>query len=75
VSAYKFSWKHDVAGLACPRFAGARAAGLVAFQPSAGKPAPTGHSEPPPVRLTTGSWQQPQSTTNLYALALQSEPV
>jgi len=32
---------------------------LVTFQPSAGLPAPTGHGEPPPVRLTTASWQQP----------------
>jgi len=36
-----------------------RPAGLVAFQPSAGKPAPTGHGEPPQLRLTTASRQQP----------------
>jgi len=56
--------------LACPRFPKVRLAGLVAFQPSAGKPAPTGRDEPPPLRLTTASWQQLQSPTNLYALAL-----
>jgi len=39
--------------LACPRFPELRPADLVAFQPSAGKPAPTCHGEPPPVRLTT----------------------
>jgi len=38
-----------------------------------GKPAPTGHGQPPQVRLTTASWQQPQSTTNLYALALLAD--
>jgi len=44
--------------LTCPRFPGIRPAGLVAFPPSAGKPAPTVHGEPPQLRLTTGSWQQ-----------------
>jgi len=52
--------------LAYPRFPEVRPAGLVAFPPSAGKPAPTGHGEPPPVRLTTRSWQQPVNRQQIY---------
>jgi len=52
--------------LACPRFPEVRPAGLDAFQPSAGKPAPTVHGEPPQVRLTTGSWQQPVNRQQIY---------
>jgi len=69
---FSLRWKARRCG-ACLRFPELRPAGLVAFQPSAGKPAPTDHGEPPQVRLTTRSWQQPQSTTNLYALALRRD--
>jgi len=31
-----------------------------------GKPAPIGHGEPPPVRLTTASWQQPVNRQQIY---------